>query len=68
MSNFEVNDFGHAIFIADKKDFKVPTDCHGHIIDIDLKYVAFKDNDDNEYIVPKDEFTFTKEQFVNKNK
>ena len=56
----ETGDFGHASFIADKNDFKVPTDCFGIITMTDGKYIWFTDNNDTPYLVEKKNFKFEK--------
>lgn len=59
---YEVGDFGEAVFIA-KKGWKAPTTCYGRIMAIEQKVILFIDNDNNEYIIPKNKFTFEKRDF-----
>lgn len=59
----EVGDFGHAIFIAEKKDYNVPTDCFGTIKMIENKYVLFEDNNGTPYLIEKKNFQFEMEIF-----
>jgi hypothetical protein len=67
MNDYKVGDWGKAVFIC-KKGWKAPTECFGIITDIDLKCVAFTDNDGNEYIIPKNRFTFEKKLFKDLSK
>ena len=55
---------GTAHITLTKKNFKGGVTANGTIIDVDEKFILFKDNDDIEYIVPKSKFTFTED--VNK--
>lgn len=59
---YEVGDWGEATFVA-KKGFKAPTTCHGRVMAIEKNIIQFIDNDDNEYLIPKNRFNFEKKEF-----
>lgn len=61
-TKYEVGDFGEATFIC-KKGWKAPTICYGRIMAIEKNIVQFFDNDDNEYLIPKNKFKFEKKDF-----
>ncbi len=65
MNNYQIGQFGHASFKI-KKRGQIITGFNGYgrIIDLDAKYVLFKDNEGYEYIVPKSRFTFIEEEFM----
>jgi len=67
MSDYAIDDFGHAVFKAEKNNYNVPTDCYGTIKMIENKYVLFEDNNGTPYLVEKKKFQFERKEFKNTN-
>ncbi len=60
MSEYNINDFGHATFPQNKKDFVTHINCFGTIKSIEKKFILFEDNDGFLYLIEKREFIFEK--------
>jgi hypothetical protein len=63
MNEYQINSFGHAHFVIEKKGKTTPIDCYGVIKAVEKKYILFEDNDKFPYLVEKAKFQFTAEQF-----
>ena len=59
MDEYQTGDWGVGTFVNPKNEFKGRIIAFGQIIDIDRKYVLFKD-DDCEHIIERKDFTFEK--------
>lgn len=68
MNDYQINSFGHACFISEKKGMVTPIDCFGTIKAIEKKYVLFQDNDGFLHLIEKGKFQFEAEQFKNELK
>lgn len=60
MAELKINDFGNARFSIRKKGVTVPFDLYGTIVDLDAKYLIFRDNDSYDYLVSRSKFEFEK--------
>ena len=60
MNEYEINDFGEASFVYEKKGFRGCIKCYGTIRAIEKKVVLFFDNDDYEYLIHRKDFKFEK--------
>jgi hypothetical protein len=58
---YKEGDFGHAVFLYNRKCMEYSIDCYGTITSVDKKYIWFTDNDGFPYLISKKEFKFTKE-------
>ena len=67
MNDYAIGQFGKATFIC-KKGWKAETICYGRITAIESKIVEFTDNDENEYLIPRNKFKFEPEEFKAINK
>lgn len=68
MNEYQINSFGHACFVIEKKGKVTPINCYGTIKAIEKKYILFSDNDNFLYLVEKSKFQFTPEEFKNELK
>jgi len=64
MDELSRGDFGEAEFTyrLPRREYKGYIKCHGTIIDIDVKTILFRDNDDIEYIIDRSKFKFKRKQ------
>lgn len=61
-NQFQIGDWGRAVFSC-KSGVPYSTKSYGKIFDMDAKFVAFVDNDNIEYIIPRRSFVFVKLDF-----
>jgi hypothetical protein len=64
MNEYEVNQFGEAHLIIEKKNIRRGVTCFGTIQAIERKYILFKDNEDCLYLCDKKDFQFTKKEKI----
>jgi len=64
MDELSRGNFGEAEFTyrLPRREYKGYIKCHGIIIDIDVKTILFRDNDDIEYIIDRSKFKFKRKQ------
>ena len=58
ITDYKVNDFGHAHLSYEKKSFKSGVNCYGTIIMMDKKFVWFTDNEGYPYLINRKDFIF----------
>ena len=65
---FEVGDFGHAHFDFKRNEQVVGHDCYGRVEFIEKKFVWFRDNEDQPFLIDRKDFQFEKCEFKDKSK
>jgi hypothetical protein len=65
---FEIGNFGHAHFVFKRNGQLVGHDCYGRIEFIEKKFVWFRDNEDQPYLVDRNDFQFEVCEFKDKSK
>jgi len=63
----EIGDWGKAKFVAEKDDWKAPTECYGFIKAITDTVITFEDHNEKSYQIKKENFNFEKGIFKNLN-